>query len=592
MLLAGATHALAALLIVAALSLIGFATLPASIRRRSILAFPAALATGSLTVGWSAWIIGTFIGTRAVFVWVALLALAALAVVRPWAIASVRWFRLCALLARANLLGSIALAAMLLLAVPPLLLPLVDSDGIAYHVALPKLFLLTGHVWFVPWTFVSSFPQAMEMIFMIGLRVAGGETAKFIHALFFVMSLLTLSITVWQNRSTRAAAYIAPILYAAPPLVLAPAGAAFVDHATMFFVAASALVLFRRGSPLIAGCALGAAMATKITAAPAIAGLLIYSIVKRQFRESVALALPIVIAFLPFAIRNVRHTGDPIYPVGYVLLHRNVPGIAAERIAYGAYYHGKSAGPLGIDWTPRPGGDADEVAGIHHVVGLFALALAIPFPRTRRWLALIVPYLLIAMVFKPPTRYLLPMFYGLAVLEAYAATLLFRRWATAAAILVSMPALVVSAAFMLQWMSPSDYLMGREDRTRFLATRIPGYRAAVFVNAQHSDGLVMALDFPAPYYFDRPWIAEGILNQPPLQAWIHTAQTSDDVLARLRVMRVRYLVITPGYGGGTRGALMPLASSPHDAQLIAAFRRRLKLLQTIDGVDVVEVPAQ
>ncbi len=26
----------------------------------------------------------------------------------------------------------------------------------------------------------------------------------------------------------------------------------------------------------------------------------------------------------------------------------------------------------------------------------------------------------------------------------------------------------------------------------------------------------MALDFPAPFYFDRPWIAEGILNQPPL----------------------------------------------------------------------------
>ena len=43
-----------------------------------------------------------------------------------------------------------------------------------------------------------------------------------------------------------------------------------------------------------------------------------------------------------------------------------------------------------------------------------------------------------------------------------------------------------------------------------------------------------ALDFPAPYYFDRPWIAEGVMNEPPLQRWIAEAQSADDVLRRMR----------------------------------------------------------
>jgi hypothetical protein len=546
-------------------------------------------------VGWSSWLIGTFIGTRFLIVWFALLVLGAAFRARGWARSSARWFALLGRILRSNLPAAFALAAICLLALPPLLLPLADSDGIAYHVAMPKLFLMTGHVWFVPWTVVSALPQTMEMIYLIALRIAGGETAKFIHFEFFLMSLATLTMTMPRSRRYRSAALLAPILYAAAPVVLAPAGAAFVDHASAFFIATAALLLFRGGSPVVAGCALGAAAATKITAFPAVGGLLLYALFAgrrdtSRLKRFLAAALPVCIAFLPFALRNIRHTGDPVYPVGYVLLKKPVPGIAADRVAYGAYFHSGVPGPLGIGWTPGSNVQADEVAGLHHVFGLFALAVAIRFPSTRRWLALIAPYLAVALIFRPPTRYLLPMFYGLAVLEAYALAILARKWATIAAIVVAVPAAIAAADFTLHWAAPFDYLSGRIDRDAFLARHIPGYRAAQFINAQPDAGTVMALDFPAPYYFDRPWIVEGILNEPPLRDWISEARTVDALIARLHALDVRYLVVTPGYGGGTSAALLPLARNRREAELIAALRRRLILLKRIDGTDVIRVP--
>src|SRR5207247_4645051 len=51
----------------AALSLMGFAATPSRLMpRRAVLSIPPSLAVGSLLVGWTSWMAGTFIGTRAI----------------------------------------------------------------------------------------------------------------------------------------------------------------------------------------------------------------------------------------------------------------------------------------------------------------------------------------------------------------------------------------------------------------------------------------------------------------------------------------------------------------------------------------------
>jgi hypothetical protein len=100
----------------------------------------------------------------------------------------------------------------------------------------------------------------------------------------------------------------------------------------------------------------------------------------------------------------------------------------------------------------------------------------------------------------------------------------------------------------------------------------------------------MALDFPSPVYFDRPWIVEGILNEPPLRLWLRETPSADRLLARLQALDVRYLVVTPGFGGGTPLSLLRVADSPDKAMPLLELRRRLSVAGSVDGVDVYEIP--
>src|SRR5690349_12853510 len=97
-------HAVAALLILASLSLIGFAAMPAALGpRRAALSIPASLATGTLAFGWTAWLAGTFIGTAAIVPLFVIGTVASLVRCRAWARDVVRCAARIAQLARANL---------------------------------------------------------------------------------------------------------------------------------------------------------------------------------------------------------------------------------------------------------------------------------------------------------------------------------------------------------------------------------------------------------------------------------------------------------------------------------------------------------
>src|SRR5258708_2227795 len=130
-----ALHGGAALIILAALSLIGSFAVgrwPLAVERRAVISIPASLAIGSLLVGWTSYLAGTFLGTWAILPLFAILTLGSLLHVRAWAHDVVRCLARLGALTRANLLATAVLALIALLVVPQLLLPLVDSDGLAY----------------------------------------------------------------------------------------------------------------------------------------------------------------------------------------------------------------------------------------------------------------------------------------------------------------------------------------------------------------------------------------------------------------------------------------------------------------------------
>jgi hypothetical protein len=593
----GAADALVAAVLLAACTAIGFSLLPASLRRRARLAVPLALSLGCTAVGWVGWIAGSVIGTVAVVPAVLVLLGQSARTWRECAAACRRWLRMGWLLVRSHPWLAALVVAFLATLAPQLLLPITDSDGLRYHLGLPKLYLLTGRIFPYPYDFTGALPQLAEMLYLIGLELGHPETAKFLHAGMFVATLGALAATVHSSRTTRAPALVAALAFAATPVAFAVVGTAFVEHFAMFHCAVALLLAAGGAPPAAVGCALGGALGTRLTVVPLLAALALLVIARAgrggRLRAAAWFLLPIAIIAFPFAARNVVRTGDPFFPLGRGLLGLPIPGAGAERVKITTDYHADSPRFLGITWGTSQGpAQADEIAGWHNLLALFALALAVTDRRMRLFALPVALFLVLGLWFRPPTRYLLPMFLCLAGLGALALARTRRRWGPWAGVALIAPAAVTSAHFVLSYRAPLSYLLGREDRAAFMARSVPGWKAARFVNAQPPGGRVMALDFPAPFLFDRPWLAEGMLVKPPLQEWLERGGDAAQLLDRLRREDVRYLVVTPGYGGGTPASLLPLATSAAQRRRVLQLRAKLERLATLDGVDVFAVPAR
>jgi hypothetical protein len=598
----GALAAATAFGLVLALSAIGFGLLPRGVRGgRARLALPLSLSFGATLYGWLGWLVGSVLGTRFLLPLLGVLLAAALPRIGEWAATARREFRGARALAGAHPWLAAAAALPLVLLLPQLLIPVVDSDGLRYHAALAKLFLLSGRVFLYPWDAHAALPQGGEILFATVLRVGPEESVKWLHAFFFAGTLALLAALVHRGKRERGLALAAPLLFAASPLVLTPAGTAFLDHVALFHLATAALLVTRRAPAAAVGIALAGAVSTKLTSAVALAGLAAAALLlegrrtrwdpRTLAKAAAGLFLPAAVALAPLALRNVAATGDPFFPAGLGLLGRPIPGLAPDWRARTTQSESGTAGLLGLKWTTeQTNGRADEVAGWHPLLGLAALALVWRQPRLRPLLGLLLPLAVVPLLGRPSARHLLPALWGLAPFEAEALLLVAGRILPVAAAAAAAPSLLLAVSVLFGTFGPSDYLLGRMGRSDFLARAVPGYRAAELVNGEPAGGKVMALDFPGPFYFSRPWVAEGIVNEPPLKLWLQAGGGAEALLAKLRAEEVRYLVVTPGYGGGTRASLLPLASSRAEGEVLLALRSALRLAGRVDGCDVFEVP--
>jgi hypothetical protein len=591
---AGANAALAFALLLA-LGLLGLALLPARLRPASSVArFASALSLGTAVFGWTTWVLGSLAGTRVLpFLWLALLGVS-LRAVRPGLGLLGRLARRSAALLRSSPVLS---AALLVAALPlafSLCIPLVDNDGIRYHVALPKLYLLTGQVFLYPWDVTGAYPQLANMLYLAGLRAGGPETTKFVHSGFLFASCVVLALTLHRGRSTRRAAIAGPLLFLAGPVVEVVAGAGFIDHVALFHLVAALALVLRRGAPVLTGVSLGAALATKLTLAPGAVAVGLAAALARPRAERlralfvVPAAAALVLA--PFAVRNAAALGDPFYPILTFAAGRPVPGVSAEVFRRYTSFNAGRAGTLGVVWrSPGPAGDDDETAGVHNVAGLVLLLLGLRDRLVRHSALLALPFLAYAALAAPPTRYLLPMLWGLALASATVLPRLLGGRGVWLAIPLALPGLFVSWEYQTRSFGAAAYVFGNDSKEAYLARTIPGYRAAAYVNGLPPGG-VMAGDFPGPVYFDRPWVVEGLINEAPLTAWIRAGEGADRLLERLHEGGVRWLLATPAFGGGTPLSLLTYAPDPSKAPVMAALRARLRFVATVDGVDVWEVP--
>lgn len=208
-----------------------------------------------------------------------------------------------------------------------------DWDSLAYHLAVPKMWLAANQVGYVQTIHHSNFPFALDGLYLFGLQWGGESGAK--AFMFFVLLFGARSLYGLARRWGAGDHSIwAPLALAGSPVVLWESGTAYIDVGHGLFTglgvlyAAEIVARLRKeeavGSlPILAGLTWGLALGTKLTGLQTFfaAGLVF---VLFGMKKSSAMVRPIVlIGGLAFGIsaiwfvKSAVLTGNPVFPFFY-----------------------------------------------------------------------------------------------------------------------------------------------------------------------------------------------------------------------------------------------------------------------------------
>ncbi|MDF1535208.1 MAG: glycosyltransferase family 39 protein [bacterium] len=245
------------------------------------------------------------------------------------------------------------------------LVPPVYFDAMSYHLELPSRYLQDGRIFHIPENLYSGYPQLVEVLYGVGLALAGVGTAGIISLLGFIL-VLGLVWSWGRERFDDETAAWAIVLVAFTPPLMTVSGFFHNDWYMTFFTLGTVLLLSGlpgdRMSPpgtiVLAGVLAGFAAGTKYTGlgfaigVPAAAGLLLA--LKREEKGAArkwALFGTIALATAsPWYLKNMLFTGDPLFPLISGLTGQ-IPGLSS--LAGDAYFKGFAAADL-WKWTLVP----------------------------------------------------------------------------------------------------------------------------------------------------------------------------------------------------------------------------------------------
>lgn len=220
---------------------------------------------------------------------------------------------LCAALALGQLWHSLAFA----------LCPPTDVDALVYHMSVPKLYLQTGEIFFIPWLVQASFPFLTEMHNLTGLS-AGVESWGALTQAACVVLIGVVIVERFNSLVGRPVGWLAAALLFSMPVVM-PLSASARGDASLALFSVGAFLLGchaknrqHTGSAFLAGIFAGFACGTKYIGVIQAAWLILF-LAPRWALMSRSL-LGVGLAGALWYVRNILWTGNPVYPFAYSFL--------------------------------------------------------------------------------------------------------------------------------------------------------------------------------------------------------------------------------------------------------------------------------
>lgn len=413
-----------------------------------------------------------------------------------------------------------------------------EWDSLAYHLAVPKLWLNAGQIGYVQGIHHSNFPFVVECAEMWGLAAAGFAGAKVIS--WFLMVAGALAVAGMAKRwSGGNAGKWAALALLASPVVAWEGGTAYIDHVHGLFAGLGVLYLAEwvrdRETKSIwpAGILLGLACASKFTGLQTflITGLVALVMVLRSADRKVAPLLAagaLAMALTaPWLVKTYAYTGNPVYPFFYdklggsdwdswraAIYKDEQQSFGVGRTATGRDPKSLGHAVLGLAYQPgrytnprqtEGGGSPTGAVGALAVVTLFLLGVQGPKDKTARFVLATVGISMAAwFVLSQQSRYLAT----LAVLAAPFVPIVYARGAwqwLGRVLVVGQAAATLAVLYTIQTKDQMQVLFGVVPQEAYLKQRLGFAEPAKLLNETAEVKKVALYDEVFGFLLDKPY---------------------------------------------------------------------------------------
>lgn len=482
-----------------------------------------------------------------------------------------RWFRPSLRVPSFQLWNALALAILtlfILQGIPSLVAPEVTIDALEFHLLVPRIYLVTKHISYIPGLVESNYPSLAEYNYVLILGLTSDVVCKCFH--FWTGMLLLMTIARLSKKTDpQGSSWFASALFLSMPVAAIITGWAWNDLLFAFFVLLGLYFLLNfhlrtgsaspRTSLILAGAMGGLASCTKYTflmVLIAIAFLFVIGIFlwEWKWKHLFVYLVPVSILSLIWFAKNWVYTGNPFYPFLNHFFGSPYWNQAAEQyfeMTLREYEIGN------WDWKmnflfPFVFALKPRIADVH--IGILPLIFA-PLALVRTRLpamgflkAFVLSYVAAWLGIRTEVRSLLAMLAVLCVI--YSVTLQRISWRAEIlkVMLFSLLLISISANFFVTTLTtyflfdPMKHFLGMESnaeyRTRFAKTQ-PAYD---FLNETEGMGKVLLVSIHNPFYLKREPVFSSCCDPPVAERFSAGARDPDEIRNRLLQAGITHIV--------------------------------------------------
>jgi len=471
------------------------------------------------------------------------------------------------------LVGAWVLADIVLALTPP-----TTRDELTHHLLMPRLYVVAGRVFHLPFAVYSYYPMLLDMLYTPWLRWGWDLAPKIVHGLFGFLTALLLYAYL-AHRLNAVYGLLGFFFYLSTPIVLRLGSVAYVDLGLVFYSTAAllCLTLYLEESAalrwlVLAGLSAGFAIATKPNGMLAILLLaFVFALALARERGRSWHWMPsrlflfgifAIVAFSPWAIKNAFATGNPLFPFFPGLLggatgggDSDLPGLSileTRRLLYGESWLEIALVPLRVFFTGRD----DDPRNFDGVLTPVLIAF-LPWAFEGKWrrdkrlfFVFSLFYFLYALFLGGMrVRYVLPIVPPLVILAIFGIHNIYARIVRPGFLYAAVAFFAVLHGVYLwnyfQVVAPVNYILGRESRTAYLERTLPDYPVFEFVNRSLPASARIYLLFMGrrAYYCERDYYHD--LGDTPalLLHVLQKAKSSGEVALELGPKGITHLVV-------------------------------------------------